>query len=390
MIDTSKTIGANETFDFKKIHDFVSRGIMTNLSTLEKAIFGLEYVGQLQREGLDLIFKGGSAVQIVLGDEWTRVSVDIDVCIDAQKEELESVMEKIHEKFSENAFGYEQRDRQIGGTIPFYLYRVETPSLTEESRVILLDAMGRKPNFATQKTPLRSFFFKSAETVTTPTVGSLLGDKLSTIGPTSIGRHLVDSRNGLEYAKHLFDIGGLQGVDFDIEQCRAAYAEAMGIQSKIRNKECVPEECIDDMLFTCQVASLSQQVGEQAIRELPGSTAARAASEFRILQDGLRRFRPFLVQTTSYTWDDLRSNAARTALIAKILNSKLKDARARQILDIPPPNTKEQILTLVEHIKRIPKSVSWFIIPDEIVYFPKVLSAWHSFFFLDELLTNGH
>lgn len=385
MIDTSKTIGASEVFDAKRIHGLASQGIVTNLSNLEKAIFCLEYVGQLQEEGLDLIFKGGSAVQIVLGDKWTRISVDIDVCADTQKEELESVMRKIHEKFSKKAFGYIQRNRQIGGAIPFYLYRIETPPVTEKNRFILLDAMGTRPKFATQKTLLRSFFFKSAETIITPTVGSLLGDKLSTIGPTSIGRHLVDSRNGLEYAKHLFDIGGLQGANFDIAQCRAAYTEAIRIQSRIRNKKYAREECFDDMLFTCQVASLSQQVGEQAIRELHNSKATRAASEFRILQDGLRRFRPFLVQTTSYTWDDLRNNAARTALVAKILNSNLKDTRAGEILNIQPPNTKEQILTLMEHIKRIPKDMRWFIIPDEIVNFPKVLSAWHSFFFLDEL-----
>lgn len=385
MIDTNKTIGAREAFDAKRIHDLVSQGIVTNLSSLEKAIFCLEYVGQLQREGLELIFKGGSAIQTVLGDRWTRISVDIDVCTDIQKEELETVMRKIHEKFGKKAFGYVQRDRQIGGAIPFYLYRIETPPMTEESRVILLDALGTRPKFATQKTPLRSFFFKSAETVITPTVGSLLGDKLSTIGPTSIGRPLIDSRNGLEYAKHLFDIGMLQGEDFDIAQCRAAYSEAIGIQSKIRNKEYAREECFDDMLFTCQVASLSQQAGEQAIRELSNSEATRAASEFRILQDGLRRFRPFLVQTTSCTWDELRNNAARTALVTKILNSKLKDTRAGQILNIQPPNTEKQILALVERIRRIPKDMRWFIIPDEIVNFPKVLSAWHSFFFLDEL-----
>lgn len=111
MIDTSKTIGASEAFDAKRIHDLVSQGIVTNLSNLEKAIFCLEYVGQLQEEGLDLIFKGGSAVQIVLGDKWTRISVDIDVCTGIQKEELESVMRKIHEKFSKKAFGYVQRDK---------------------------------------------------------------------------------------------------------------------------------------------------------------------------------------------------------------------------------------------------------------------------------------
>lgn len=386
MIDTHKTIGKTETFDPERIRRLVSQEVIANTSNLEKAIFCLEYVGQLQEEGLDLIFKGGSAVQILLGERWTRLSIDVDICTNSSKEKLEAILEKIHRKFNKKAFSYAQRDREISDRIPFYLYRIETPAITEESRTILLDAIGIKPKFATQQTPLKTFFFESPKEVTTPTIGALLGDKLSTIGPTSIGRPLNDSRNGLEYAKHFFDIGTLQETKFDIEQCRAAYIEAIRVQSKIRNKEYTRDECFSDMLFTCQVASLSQRAGEQAIQELPSSRAIRAVSEFRILQDGLRRFRPFLVQKTSYTWDDLRTNAARTALVIKILNSNIADNKARKILSTKAPTNKEEILTLIEHIKKTPKEERWFIVPDEIVNFPRILKTWHNFFFFDELV----
>ena len=49
------------------------------------------------------------------------------------------------------------------------------------------------------------------------------------------------------------------------------------------------------------------------------------------------------------------------------------------------PTTREEILALAEQIKKLPKEKGWFIIPHEIVNFPKILKAWHSFFFLDEL-----
>jgi hypothetical protein len=133
------------------------------------------------------------------------------------------------------------------------------------------------------------------------------------------------------------------------------------------------------------VASLPQQLGEQTINELPSPKVSRATSEFRILQDGLRRFRPFLVQKTSYKWDDLRNNAARTALLTKILNSNITDAEATKILNIHAPTRKEEILTLIEQIKKLPKEERWFIIPNEMVNFPKILRTWHSFFFLNEL-----
>lgn len=382
---TSKMVGTEEIFNPMKIRNLLSKGAITNLTNLEKAIFCLEYVGQLKEEGLDFTFKGGSAIQTLLGGKWTRLSIDIDVCTDSSKEELEAILKKIHHKFDKKAFSYTRREREISGNIPFYLYRIETPAITEKSRTILLDAMGIKPKYATQQTPLKTFFFDSSIKVTTPTISALLGDKLSTIGPTSIGRPLNDSRNGLEYAKHLFDIGILQETDLDIKQCKASYSEAIRIQSKIRNKEYTPHECFEDLFLTCQVASLPQRGGEQAIKKLMPSKANRAASELKILQDGLRRFRPFLVQNISFTWDDLRNCAARTALLAKILNSNMEDTKATKILKLETPTTKEEILALTEQIKQIPKEKRWFILLDEIINFPKILRTWHSFFFLNEL-----
>ena len=388
MINTTKTVGTKETFNPERIHDLLSQTVITNITNLEKAIFCLEYAGQLQEEELDLIFKGGSALQVLLGTKWTRLSIDIDICTDSSKEELETILEKIHSKFDKKAFSYTPRNREISSHIPFYLYRIETPAITEKSRTILLDAIGIKPKFATQQTSLKTFFYDSSAKITTPTTGALLGDKLTTIGPTTIGRPLKDSRNGLEYAKHLFDIGILQETNFHIQQCKAAYTEVIRIQSKIRNKEYTRDECFEDMLFTCQVASLPQQLAEQAIKELPSTKVSRATSEFRILQDGLRRFRPFLVQKTIYTWDDLRNNAARTALLVKILNSNITDAKAVKILNTPAPTKKEEILALIEQIKTLPKEKRWFIIPNEIVNFPKILRAWHNFFFLNELVLS--
>ena len=388
MIDTSKTIGTEETFEPKKISGLLSQGIITNITNLEKAIFCLEYVGQLQAEGLDLIFKGGSAAQILLGDRWTHISIDVDACTGASDEELKTILEKIHRKFDGKSFSYTPRDREISSGIPFYLYRIETPAISERSRTILLDVIGIKPKLAVQQTPLKAFFFDSSASVTTPTIGALLGDKLSTIGPTTIGRPLNDSRNGLEYAKHFFDIGSLQQTNFELEHCKTAYAEARRVQSMVRGKEYAPDECFNDMLFTCQVASLSQRVGEEAIKELKKlspSKANRATSELRILRDGLQRFRPFLVQKTSYSWDDLRYNAARTALLIKMLNSTITGTKARKILNAEAPTTKKEILRLIEHIESIPKEKRWFIMPEEIENFPKILKAWHNFFFFDEL-----
>ena len=386
MIDTTKTIGTPATYAQQKIRNLLAEGKITNITNLEKAIFSLEYLGQLHNEGLPLIFKGGSAVQILLGDKWTRLSIDIDICTKATEEEFKAILEKIYRKFDRKAFSYEPRSREIDSPIPFYLYRINTPTIAERTRTILLDAIGIEPKMATQKTLLKTFFFDSAVKVTTPTTGALLGDKLSTIGPTTIGRPLKDSRNGLEYAKHLYDINRLQETNFSPKQCASAFNEAIKIQSKIRNKKYTSNQCFNDMLFTCQVASLPQRIGEQAIKELPPPQVKRATSEFRILQDGLQRFRPFLIQNLTYVWDDIRYYAARTALLIRMLYSRTKEADARKILNTSVPNRSEDISDLVKQIKELPQAERWFVIPTEIVNFPRVLRTWYDYFILSELI----
>jgi len=268
MIDTTKTIGTPATYTDEKIRNLLAEGKITNTTNLEKAIFSLEYLGQLHNEGLPLIFKGGSAVQILL-EGWTRLSIDIDICTEASEEEFQAILERIYHKFNKKAFSYEPRKREIDSPIPFYLYRINTPAIAERTRTILLDAIAIKTKIATQKTLLKTFFFDSAVKVTTPTTGALLGDKLSTIGPTTIGRPLKDSRNGLEYAKHLYDINRLQETNFSLGQCASAFKEAMKIQSKIRNKKYTPNQCFNDMLFTCQVAAYHNELVDKPSKNCP-------------------------------------------------------------------------------------------------------------------------
>lgn len=57
MIDTTKTIGTPATYAQEKIRNLLAERKITNITNLEKAIFSLEYLGQLHNEGLPLIFK---------------------------------------------------------------------------------------------------------------------------------------------------------------------------------------------------------------------------------------------------------------------------------------------------------------------------------------------
>ena len=135
MIDTTKTVGNSKTFKPRTIQELLSKGVINNVSNLEKAIFSLEYLGQLNRAGLDFVFKGGSAVQVVLADKWSRLSVDVDICSDVSEKELQSILDNIYGTFDKQVFAFKARSRVIEGAVPFYLYIFEAPSITSAGSI---------------------------------------------------------------------------------------------------------------------------------------------------------------------------------------------------------------------------------------------------------------
>jgi hypothetical protein len=177
----------------------------------------------------------------------------------------------------------------------------------------------------------------------------------------------------------------LQEADFSVDDCHQAFHEAIEIQSKIRDTDFSVLQCCDDSLFTCQVASLPQQTGEELIQRLQGDQRARASSEFRILRDGLARFRPFLVRGLTYSWDELRYHASLTALLTKMLQLDLSEKKVKEILGSETPANREEIELIISRIEGVSRKNRWFIQLDEIVNFPRILKTWHSYFLLGEI-----
>ena len=95
----NKFLGKSTCFNPETIREIVEGKSLTSIANLERALCSLEYVGQLWDSGVDLVFKGGSTVQILLGDSWNRLSVDVDVCTGIAVEEIERYMRGIEEKF---------------------------------------------------------------------------------------------------------------------------------------------------------------------------------------------------------------------------------------------------------------------------------------------------
>ena len=378
----NKYLGKPENYDPEQVKELVNTRKISSIANLEKAIFALEYVAQLQEEGLDFVFKGGSAVQILLGDQWNRLSVDADICTNTSKREVSYVVESVKNKFNDNGFSYTPRNSDL--ETKFVSYRIATPPITDISRTILLDIQMMKPRYSLQSTKLESFFYDSDITVQTPTINSILGDKLSVIGPTTIGRKLENSRNGIEYAKHFYDINSLYNNLTNLKEAKETYSSIIEIQEIIRDTKYHLSQCIDDALLTCKTACLPQGLGEQLIRE-SSVDRERVSLEFEKLQDGLSRFRPFIVSEMPYTWDFLREYSSTTALLLELVRSNCTNEKAMAIVH---SNLVEELgmKTMVNKIKKLEKIHHWFLDLEEITAFPKILERWYIILHLDELI----
>jgi len=378
----SKYLGNPENYDPERVKELINNRKISSVANLEKAIFALEYVAQLQDEGLDFVFKGGSAVQILLGDQWNRLSVDADICTDLGEQEISRAMESVKKRFSGAGFSYVERDSDL--ETKFASYRVSTPSITDISRTILLDVQTMKPRYFLQSTQLESFFYDSDIYVQTPTISSILGDKLSVIGPATIGRKLENSRNGIEYAKHFYDINSLCANLSNFKETKETYSSIIKIQEIIRDTEFRLDQCIDDAVLTCKTACLPQGLGVQLINESPVDRE-RALLEFNNLQEGLIRFRPFIVNEMPYTWDILRAYASTTALLLELVRRNVSNDEAVAVLG---SNVGKEVgvTAMVDRIKEIDGVHHWFIDFEEITAFPEILETWYTIFHLDEIL----
>lgn len=360
----SEFIGDKKCFSPENLKKIVEEKKLTSIANLERALFALEYVGQLWDNGLDLVFKGGSAVQILLGDSWNRLSVDADICTELSVEEIEKNLDEIKKKFKGKCFDYEPRGDPDGDLFRFY--RLTSPPITGPQRKFLLDIQRIEPNYRLTETPLKSFFYDSDIIIKTPTGSSILGDKLSVIGPSTIGRKLDDSRNGIEYAKHFYDIFCLSNNFEEFSETRKTYYSCVEIQSEIRGKDYTREECIKDALLTCKTASLP--FNEELVNNM--SEDNMILKQYENLKKGVRRFGPFIVDEHFYNWESLREYASKTANLFKALKQGTKITKKKDA----------ELDEMIETLSALPEEERWFMDFDELRLSPQVVKNWYHFY----------
>lgn len=279
------------------------RGIYTASDPiiLERTIYAFELLGNLKKEGIEFIFKGGTSL-ILLLDEPKRLSIDVDIIASEEEDKISTALDEILKK---GIFKRWEEDPREDKGIPKKHYKIYYDSVVDRKfpAYVLLDVLfADNPYPKTLEKAIASFLFEVDENVsiTTPTINGILGDKLTAFAPKTTGIPFGIGKD-MQINKQLFDIGILFEKADDLNEIKSAFDECVKIEAGYRGKEISPADVINDLI---EISFLISQM------RLKQAISNEITTEF---QSGVSKIRSHLL-TGNYTIDDAKINASRCAL----------------------------------------------------------------------------
>jgi len=295
---------------------------------IEKMIMALTLVESLRVSGLDFIFKGGTALALVLG-KLQRFSIDIDIVIQIGQ----NFNEYFQAVLRQGVFLHYEEDKRAGD-LPKEHHKFFFNSVIQaKESYILLDILFEENLYAQLqeveiRLPLLSLVDKSTSVVC-PIPECLLGDKLTAFAPHTTGIQFEKSKE-LEIAKQLFDVATLFDISENIRLVRKTYET---IASKELAHRGLNDLTIRDVLLdTFNTACL---IGTRGNSQVVG--------EYQELVDGISKLKGF-IYSGNFSPDSAILCASKAAiLVALILKQENTIIRFEKGLDlsawnIPNPN----------------------------------------------------
>ena len=279
---------------------------------VEKVIRALYLLETLQQTNLKFIFKGGTALMLML-PEPKRFSIDIDIIVPDKPHDIESYLDKVVQ--NSDFIEYKLNERNAKSNIEKAHYKFHYKPVTNaraESEYILLDVLYENSLYGeyTHEIPVNSVFILSEGedvSVTVPLPEALLCDKLTAYAPNTTG---IPYRRGkeVEIVKQLFDIGHLFDIVDNVEVISNVFDQIAKTELKYRELDQVPAHVLEDIFQTGIVI---------------GTKGKGGVGKFDELQKGIQNIRNFIF-SERFHLDRAMVPAAKAAYIVAILRSDEK------------------------------------------------------------------
>jgi len=364
------------------------RGIGKEL--YERALNSLEYLAQLRDCGFDPIFKGGTAVQLLVPDSLQRLSIDLDFAVTSDEDNIKSFLDVVNTKYGTGMNRYER----TGDSLPSHilLYNVYIPSIISKSTSkVELDFLLHEPRFKTQQVQIKTFFYECELLIRVPTVEALLGDKMTVIADGTIGNDLEMS--ALSYAKQLYDLHALLSIGTTTKDMFDAFLDVFDFEKKTRNRpELHLKDALESITHICQIIAM--------VEHLPSWV-----KEPRILRK-TKSLKSGIDGLSQYTSTQLKLNYSRASVLASklaFLCTLMLEYNQNSMNKLPSISIlrednqhlqaiikeRDQLETLIQDLRDIKKDKKIYFEPNILKKInPVALVFWHAAFFPSKALDS--
>jgi len=324
---------------------------------LEKMIYALHLLEQLQQNGLKFTFKGGTSLVLLLEEE-NRFSIDIDIITNTKKEELEAILTKVISSSRFTGFELnENRSYKLGVPKAHYTFAYESSIKGTYAGTVLLDILiedSPYPEVAEKEIKAKWIETEDKTMVSVPTIDSITGDKLTAFAPNTIG--IPYEKNGqpatMEICKQLYDLSKLFEKISSFEVVAKSFHLFAKHELEYRKEshpDLTPEQVLQDTIDTCLIITKRER----------GTTEEK--SKFALLQKGIIAFGTGYLMSGNFRLDDAIPASARIAyLAAKILVNDMSPIAYYEGQDMKDLNIENPDWNFLNRLKKQPDKSSFY------------------------------
>lgn len=274
---------------------------------VEKMIRALHLLEQLQLSGAKFIFKGGTALSLLL-DSLGRLSIDIDIIMPEKPENPGKYFDTIIE--NSDFLNYKASERAQKSNIDkahykfFYAPVAKTKGGQE---YILLDILYDDSPYGENLNdlPIESSFTKTKGEngkVMTPTIEAILGDKLTAFAPNTTGVPYGQGK-AMEIIKQLYDIDKIFDHVKSTQVVREVFDTAVKRELTYRGLSETARDVLSDIFQTSLCMATRGKDGK---------------GSFEALQNGIRSIRNYIHGDTFHIGKTMVP-AAKAAYLAMLI-----------------------------------------------------------------------
>ena len=331
------------------------------IDILERMIYALHLLERLKNKGLEFTFKGGTSLVLLL-DEGTRFSIDIDIVCNTEREAVENILNDIVEDSKFTALELdEHRSYKEGIPKAHYKFLFKSVVNPKVQGGILLDILIEEPiypEFTKSSIETKWIETEYETTVQTPSIDAITGDKLTAFAPNTIGIPYFkgDRDSSTEISKQLYDLGRLfenvSIIKVVAESFRLHAEQEIGFRKATKKEyNTSVEDVLNDTFETCLTITRRQKNPDDL-----------TTANFKKLEKGIRSFGAGYLMQGHFRIENAMAAAARVALlVAKILTGDMNPITYYKEQDIKELTIESADYAYLNKLKKQPdKSIFYY------------------------------